>query len=232
MPTLEDARGIRTSSDCSCVQLGGAWGGALRMGRHKLSVGCVTRLGCARNYNATWAGNADTDIVTLYDLAADPAEETDLAGEEQVRLGRRLSVAPSYSSLPVRGHRGGVAGAPEVALCAGRGAFTRGLRHGGSASLQAIHTIHTINTTYDAQCSMQCFPAVSPRASSSRGGARERSTRRTRTSRRPAPASASRLFHIGMCPIQAANTSSEVNKNGVLYSLLEVVDFDPFPSRH
>ena len=50
--------------------------------------------------------------------------------------------------------------------------------------------------------------------------------------RRPAPASASGLFHIGMCPIQAANTSSEVNKNGFLYSLLEVVDFDPFPSRH
>ena len=79
---------------------------------------------------------------------------------------------------------------------------------------------------------MQCFPAVSPLASSSRGGARGRSTRRTRTSRRPAPASASRLFHIGMCPIQAADTSSEVNKNGVLYSLLEVVDFGPFPSRH
>ena len=84
------------------MQLGGAWGGALRMGRHKLSVGCVTRLGCARNYNATWAGNADTDIVTLYDLAADPAEETDLAGEEQVRLGigcmwRRLILLSQYA---------------------------------------------------------------------------------------------------------------------------------------
>ena len=155
MPTVEDARGIRTSSDCSCVQLGGAWGGALRMGRHKLSVGCVTRLGCARNYNATWAGNADTDIVTLYDLAADPAEETNLAGEEQVRPGRRLPVAPSiytpYSTLSVRGHRGGAAGAPEVALCAGGGAATRGLRHGGSASLQAIHNTYN-KSIYDAQC--------------------------------------------------------------------------------
>ena len=155
LPTVEDARGIRTSSDCSCVQLGGAWGGALRMGRHKLSVGCVTRLGCARNYNATWAGNADTDIVTLYDLAADPAEETNLAGEEQVRPGRRLPVAPSiytpYSTLSVRGHRGGAAGAPEVALCAGGGAATRGLRHGGSASLQAIHDTYN-KSIYDAQC--------------------------------------------------------------------------------
>ena len=137
------------------------------MGRHKLSVGCVTRLGCARNYNATWAGNADTDIVTLYDLAADPAEETNLAGEEQVRPGRRLPVAPSiytpYSTLSVRGHRGGAAGAPEVALCAGRGAATRGLRHGGSASLQAIHTIHynTYNT-YNIRCTM--FNAMFPRS--------------------------------------------------------------------
>ena len=59
--------------------LTGAFGAALRVGDFKLSVGCSTRLGCARNYNATWQGNTKTNTVALYDLAKDPAEKNDIS---------------------------------------------------------------------------------------------------------------------------------------------------------
>ena len=44
-------------------------------------VGCTTRLGCARNYNATWEGNTDNRRVELYDLASDPQEKNDISEE-------------------------------------------------------------------------------------------------------------------------------------------------------
>ena len=57
----------------------GAFGAALRVGDFKLSVGCSTRLGCARNYNATWEGNTSNKRVELYDLARDPEEKNDIS---------------------------------------------------------------------------------------------------------------------------------------------------------
>ena len=42
------------------LELTGAFGAALRLGEYKLVVGCATLTGCARNYNATWGGAADT----------------------------------------------------------------------------------------------------------------------------------------------------------------------------
>ena len=63
--------------------LSGAFGAALRVGDYKLSVGCNTRLGCARNYNATWQGNTKNNRITLYDLAKDPGETNDISEDSE-----------------------------------------------------------------------------------------------------------------------------------------------------
>ena len=47
------------------------------------SSSCSTRLGCARNYNATWGGNTNNKRLELYDLARDPQEETDISGQPE-----------------------------------------------------------------------------------------------------------------------------------------------------
>jgi arylsulfatase A-like enzyme len=96
-------------------QLSGAFGAALRVGDYKLVAGCSTLPGCARNYNSTWSGNMDRNRTQLYDLARDPGETTDLAGEPvlagevaglRARLEHHLAraVTPLHGEADSSGH--------------------------------------------------------------------------------------------------------------------------------